>query len=265
MVGGLPTGYVFDTDSTSATERHRCLEEAYDPLTCARLAETGVADGWRCLEIGAGGGSIARWLADRVAPTGSVVATDIQPEFLYGTAGVTVARHDVVHDPLPDNEFDLIHARLVLRNLPERDLVLRKLVGALKPGGWVQLDEFDIGYGPVLIAPDPSAAELYELFLAAKERVFDAAGADGRWGRKVAGAMVEAGLMDVDPMPVLQPWRAGSPGLRLLAHHTHHLRDKLIGAGMTDEQLAGVRAVLADQRFRATSCVMYSVHGRRPS
>jgi hypothetical protein len=50
----------------------------------------------------------------------------------------------------------------------------------------------------------------------------------------------------------------------LLVHHTHHLRDRLIAAGMTDGELADVREVMRHQEFRASSCVIYSVQGRRP-
>ncbi|GAA0628434.1 methyltransferase domain-containing protein [Kutzneria viridogrisea] len=252
------TGYVFDNDYVHAVDQHRYLTECYDALTCSRLAETGVSLGWRCWEIGAGGGSVADWLVRRVGPTGSVLATDIRPIRPY------VHTHEVVHDPLPDGEFDLIHARLVLMHLPERDAVLRKLLRALRPSGWLQLDEPDIGYCPVLLSPDRRAAELYEAFQAAKEVLLAEAGADGTWGRKVAGAMAAAGFVAVDPLPVVYPWRAGSPGVRLQINHTHHLRDKLIAAGMTEQDLAEVRALLADERFRASSTVMYSVHGRRP-
>lgn len=260
----MSTTYVFDNHSVHASEQHRCLAEAYDPLTFARLAETGVGPGWHCLEVGAGGSQVAHWLAERVAPSGSVLATDIKPEHVAPAPGLTVRQHDVVRDPLPDNEFDLVHARLVLQHLPERERVLPDLVRATRPGGWVQIDEFDISYGPVLLAPDERAAALYEKFLAAKDKVFRAAGGDGTWGRRAAASMVAAGLVDVDPVPAIFPWRAGSPGVQLLVHHTHHLRDRLIAAGMTDEELAEVRGVMADPRFRATSCVVYSVHGRRP-
>lgn len=260
----VTTAYVFDNHSGHATEQHRCLSEAYDPATFARLEQTGVREGWSCLEVGAGGSGVARWLAARVAPTGSVLATDIKPGHIGTGPGLTVLRHDVVHDPLPCGEFDLVHARLVLQHLPEREAVLRKMAQALKPGGWMQIDEFDISYGPVLLAPDARAASIYETFLAAKEKTFKTAGGDGTWGRRVATSMAGAGLVDVDPVPLIFPWRAGSPGLRLLIHHTHHLRDRLIAAGMTDGELAEVRSVLADPGFRASSCVLYSVHGRRP-
>ncbi|MGH3478027.1 MAG: class I SAM-dependent methyltransferase [Nocardioidaceae bacterium] len=255
---------MFDNDSAHARDQHRYLAEMLDSMTTARLAQTGVADGWHCLEVGAGGGSVATWLAQRVAPSGRVLATDIKPRYIPACAGLEVAQHDIVHDPLPEDTFDLVCARLVLRGLPERRAVLDRLVRALRPGGWLQLDEFDITYGPALLMPDPPARQLYETFMAAKARLFDTAGTDGAWGQHAAQAMHDAGLVNIDPVPRLELWHAGSPGVHLLIHHTFHLRDQLIDAGMTDQQLADVRRLLADPGFRASSCVIYSVQGRRP-
>jgi len=257
-------GYAFDNDSIHATEQHRCLAEMLDPITTARLSETGIGPGWRCLEVGAGGGSVAIWLAQRVAPTGTVFATDIKPTHIPQRPGLRVLAHDIVRDRLPEASFDLIHARLVLLHLPERRRVLRRLTEALRPGGWLQLDEFDISYGPPLAMPSEGARELYEAFLAAKARMFATAGADGSWGRQVPEAMRDAGLVDIDAAVRLQVWRAGSPGTRLLVHHTFHLRERLIDAGMTDRELEEVRAVMCDPQFMAVSCPIFSVQARRP-
>ncbi|MGW5877542.1 methyltransferase domain-containing protein [Nocardiopsis terrae] len=257
-------GYVFDNHNENARDQHRFLAAAYDPLTTRRLDGAGVGPGWRCLEVGAGGGGVAHWLARRVAPDGSVVATDVKPDHIAPAEGLRVWRHDVTSDPLPEAEFDLVHSRLVLLHLPERIEVLNRLVRSLKPGGVLQLDEFDITYGPSLLMPDPGAQELYEEFLAAKIRVMSRAGADPAWGRHAAGAMRRAGLVDVDPQPHVELWDAGSPGVHLIAHHTRHLRDAFVREGMTDERLARVRDLLADPSFRACSCVVYSVQGRRP-
>lgn len=257
-------GYVFDNDSAHARDQHRWLAEMLDPMTTNRLAQTEVTDGWHCLEVGAGGGSVAVWLAERVAPSGTVLATDVKPQHIAQTAGLHVARHDIVSDPLPDAAFDLVHARLVLPHLPERRHVLGRLVRALRPGGWLQLDEFDITYGPALVMPDAAAQQLYERFLAAKARLFEVAGADGAWGQHAPQAMRDAGLVDVDPVVVVQTWRAGCPGVGLLTHHTFHLRDRLLAAGMTDTELEDVRCLLSDPSFMAASCPIYSVQGRRP-
>lgn len=258
-------GYAFDNDSVHATDQHRCLAEMLDPMTTDRLTQTGVTDGWQCLEVGAGGGSVAVWLAGRVAPSGSVVATDIKPEHITRTGGTQVVKHDIVRDALPEAAFDLVHARLVLLHLPERREVLGKLVRALRPGGWLQLDEFDITYGPALLMPTTRAQQLYERFLAAKARLFELAGADGAWGQRAPQAMRDAGLVGIDVAVVVQTWRAGSPGVGLLTHHTFHLRDRLVAAGMSDSELEEIRRLLSDPSFMAASCPIYSVQGRRPS
>jgi ubiquinone/menaquinone biosynthesis C-methylase UbiE len=41
-----------------------------------------VRSGWRCLELGSGNGWIAQHLAKRVAPTGHVVASDIDLTYI---------------------------------------------------------------------------------------------------------------------------------------------------------------------------------------
>lgn len=262
--GDAELGYVFDNASGHAREQHRILADFLDPITTDRLASTGLADGWHCLEVGAGGGSVAIWLADRVAPSGTVLATDIKPLDLPSRPGLEVARHDIVCDPLPEAAFDIVHARLVLMHLGNRQAVVERLSRALKPGGWLQLDEFDISYGPALLVPSARARALYEAFMAAKRRLFLAAGADVAWGASAAAAMCEAGLVEIDPAPYVHQWRAGSPGVELLVHHTFQLRDQLVAQGMTDDELAEVRALLGDPGFRAASCVIYSVQGRRP-
>jgi SAM-dependent methyltransferase len=205
--------------------------------------------------VGAGNGSVAAWLRHR---TTHVLATDINP------LAPGVVRHDIARDPLSEAEFDLVHARLVLRLLPDRDAVLARLVRALRPGGILQLDEFDATRAPALRVPSPSAHELYETFTETKNRVMTAAGVAVSWGRDVPHAMSRAGLVDITVRADTEIWEAASPGLRLLAHLTRQLRDRLLRSGLGDHQLAEVRALLADPVFRARSYVFYSVQGRRP-
>ncbi|MFI6032367.1 class I SAM-dependent methyltransferase [Amycolatopsis magusensis] len=252
--------YVFGDRADALREQARCLSAAYDPLTIEGLTALGVGPGWRCLEIGAGGGSIARWLAARTAPTGRVLATDLRLGEQPGAPGLSWLRHDVVNDPLPTAAFDLVHARLVLRHLPQRRAVLRKLAASLEPGGWLQIDEFDTSYGHCLRG---DAEALYQQFLGAVATVMNRAGADRTWGRQAVAALTEAGFTEVTARPSLEVWNAESPGLQLLVHHTHHLRDELLAAGMTAQQLADVRAVMTDPEFLAVSCPMFVVQGRR--
>ena len=238
--------YVFDTD-----DPHRRLAAGYDRMSIARLAATGVNDGWHCLDVGSGGGTVAVWLAERVAPTGSVLATDVKPQRIPDRPGLAVLRHDVAVDPLPEAEFDLVTARRVLRHLPHRHEVLAKLVRAVRPGGTLHVDELDASYEPPLVTADERAREVFCRFLAARAEVMTAGGGDPAYGRHVGAAMHDAGLVDIDPQPYVRLRRPGSPDLDQLVHQTFHLRDELVAAGMTDGQLAEVRAVMRDPSFRA--------------
>src|ERR687887_1034052 len=74
--------YLLEHDWEQEPQRLQLLEEHADPTSVRRLEATGVDEGWRCLEVGAGRGSIARWLAQRVGPSGHVVALDLDTTLL---------------------------------------------------------------------------------------------------------------------------------------------------------------------------------------
>ncbi|MER6334543.1 methyltransferase domain-containing protein [Streptomyces sp. NPDC001034] len=264
MAPPAPARAVFGNGTAHSREQHRCLEDAYDPVTLPRLAAAGVGPGWHCLEIGAGGGSIARWLANRVAPGGSVLATDRDPRDLVPGPGLEVAALDVARDPVPEAAYDLIVARLVLQHVPSREAVLRRLVRALRPGGLLQIDEIDASYEPPLLTPDAAAEALYLRFLRAKTAAMRAAGGDPHWGRRVPGALRAAGLTDIDVHLAIGVRHAQDPGLGLQLNHTRNLRDRLVAQDMTDEELDRVGELMRDPSFRAASSVFYSVQGRRP-
>jgi 2-polyprenyl-3-methyl-5-hydroxy-6-metoxy-1,4-benzoquinol methylase len=64
------SAYVLDNAAKETPARFGDLAAAFDPGTIRHLQDRGVATGWRCLEVGGGGGSIAAWLAARVGPAG---------------------------------------------------------------------------------------------------------------------------------------------------------------------------------------------------
>jgi 2-polyprenyl-3-methyl-5-hydroxy-6-metoxy-1,4-benzoquinol methylase len=76
------TGYAFPNTWQLARRRLALLEATYDPASFRRAEALGVAQGWRCLDAGAGHGSFARWLAARVGDGGTVVAADLEVRLL---------------------------------------------------------------------------------------------------------------------------------------------------------------------------------------
>ncbi len=139
--------YLLTNSEPETAERFGGLERTLDELTIGHLARVGVPLGGRCLEIGAGGGSIARWMASQVGETGRVLAVDLDTRWFQhdGSPQIEVQQLDVVEQDIPEGPWDLIHERLVLVHIPRRLEVLDRLVGALAPGGWIVLEDFDTG------------------------------------------------------------------------------------------------------------------------
>lgn len=172
--------YIFENAARQAGPRFTSLETVYDPWTISHLQATGIGPGWQCWEVGAGAGSIAAWLAERCGQSGHVLVTDIDPRFLVESAAlaqspIEIQRHDIAIDPLPTSLFDLIHARLVLFHVSAREQALQRMVTALKPGGWLVLDEFDRTFIDLSYpTADAAAAALYQKTFAALSQLMEA-------------------------------------------------------------------------------------------
>jgi SAM-dependent methyltransferase len=125
------------------------LAECRDPKTFEVLAKVGIGTGMRVLEVGAGAGTVSAWMAGQVGDGGVVVSTDIDLQFHNEMpANVEVRQHDIENDELETDSFDIVHARAVLQHTPTREQVVEKLASAVKPGGWLVLEDGQfIGFG----------------------------------------------------------------------------------------------------------------------
>jgi SAM-dependent methyltransferase len=260
--------YVFDQTWQREHDRLTALEFLFDSASHRHLAALGVQPGWRCLEIGAGAGGIARWLADQVGDAGQVLATDLDTRFLqdHGRSNLDVLTHDIVSDPL-DGAFDLIHARAVLTHLPARDKVLDRLVAALRPGGRLLIEDVDFGPSAskalaAFTAGPPSAVEAMERVYLGIAAVFSLVGADPSIGNRLPAMLSAAGLTGVGaeihaPVPAggTETWTRGS---------IEQLADKMIAIGPTtaaDVEL--FLALTADPSVYYAPPLMVSAWGQR--
>ena len=265
------TGYVFDNAAEDPTARRFAgLEALYDPRSRRALEATGVGPGWHCLEVGAGGGSVATWLADQVGPQGSVLATDLDPRFLtaltaLNRATVEVRRHDVVADPLPEAAFDLVHARLVLLHLPTAPAVLTRLTAALRPGGWLVVEDFDPTFvDRAFPVTNPGDAAVVRRVFGALGAVLEERGAGPGWARTLHGRFAAVGLIDVTVEGYLEIRTGGSFGARVDAANLDQAGPALVAAGQLDpSDLDRVRVLLSDPGFAYASPMMFVVRGRR--
>jgi SAM-dependent methyltransferase len=259
--------YVFDNAVTAETGmRFSGLEATFDPATIRYLAGVGVAAGWACWEVGAGGGSIATWLAERVGPTGSVLATDIDPRFIPASqlGQLEVARHDVTTDPIPAGYYDLIHARLVLSHLPQRDDVMVRLVQALRPGGWLVIEDFSQAFQRGTEPASPAEARFRKVHTALGE--FLARSNDDRsdFAASLPQLLASLELADVGGEARVVFARGGSPGARVMEAGLRQVGDRMIAAGLVDRlALDEAIAYLAAPASVVSLPTMVSAWGRR--
>jgi SAM-dependent methyltransferase len=257
------SGYILDNAGKETERRFPALSSAFDPGTIRHLDKLGVGPGWRCLEVGGGGGSIAKWLATRVGPNGHVLVTDLDPRFVdpSGLPNVEVLRHNIVTDSLPDSGFDLVHARLVLLHIPERGRALARMVGALNPGGWILDEEFDYS-----VYPDPARnpGEVFSKTHRAMIRLMDDRGIDRYFGRGLFSRLRALGLVEVGAEGRTFLWPAGSPGSVLMRANYEQLRTGMIAAGyLTQYEFERDVAALDDPDFLMPSPVLWAAWGRR--
>jgi 2-polyprenyl-3-methyl-5-hydroxy-6-metoxy-1,4-benzoquinol methylase len=186
--------YVWQHNLAGERDRLRLMSGLLDPSSEFHLLRTGVKPGWRCLEIGAGNGSLSQWLAARVGPAGHVTATDIRTDLMEGIArgNLDIRKFDVVSDEPPDAPYDLVAIRALLHHLPERRTVVSRMARWLKPGGWLFVQEPD--FYPTWTVEPPSQKLFWQQFLqwAANHHI------DYYVGRKIPAWLQADGLLDIN-------------------------------------------------------------------
>ena len=263
----MSTGrYLLSNDAPEAMDRFTAFTTLFDPATFRHLDGLGLAPGWRCWEVGAGGTSVVTFLAERVGPAGHVLASDIDVSWAGEAAApnVEVVQHDVVADPPPDGPFDLVHARLVLVHVPGRDAALATMAASLRPGGVVLVEDADPALQP-LSCPDEigPAQELANRIRRGFRSLMAERGVDLAYGRTLPRRVRAAGLVQVGAdaaFPVSDPacndLEAATIGL---------IRDQLLDHGIaTEDEIAQHLENVAAGLLDLAQPPMISCWGRRP-
>ena len=258
--------YLLTNAQEETVARFDALEEAFDELTTGHLRRIGVAPGWRCLELGAGGGSVAAWLATQVGPAGHVVATDLDVSRFrpHSFDQLEVHRLDLVTDELPAGPWDLIHERLVLQHVPARMQVLDRMVAALAPGGWIVLEDFDTAEVRTTDRDGPDH-ELISRVAVAFNKLLAARGGVSSFAANARRELMNRGLLDTGSSGHVSIASGGVGFARAVAANTHQVRDQLEAAGFTPAELDHFLHILDDPDTLVGSPVLISTWGRRPT
>ncbi|OQW33071.1 MAG: hypothetical protein A4E19_06925 [Nitrospira sp. SG-bin1] len=250
-------------------ERLGLLENIFDPISRQRRAC--VQPGWRCLEVGAGRGSMAVWLAQQVGGNGRVVATDVDTTSLnrLDLPNLQVRRHDILNDSLDAlglASFDLVCARLVLFWLAgKQEIAIRRMVECLRPGGWLIDEDGDWG----MVAPvDPAHSHYIPYQCAWKNGEWWAErGYDPVFGRTLPVLFDRCGLVDIRHEVSASVVRGGSPWSRWWVQSLEGIRaSEQAGGSLTevrDQEYSALTAPLTDPSFWFLTAPIHCCSGQR--
>jgi ubiquinone/menaquinone biosynthesis C-methylase UbiE len=265
------TGYVLDNRHADAQVRFDALATVHNPSTFRHITSLGIKEGWACWEIGAGTPSVPVWLAERVGPTGRVLATDIDVSRLTSNDPLSsdeplpyeLQQHDITTDPIPTGEFDLIHIRFVLMYAAQRTELIRSVARALRPGGRLLIEDTDFMLQPLACPEDLGPEQqLANELRRSVHTLLARSGIDLRFGRALPRLLRESGLTDVQAEGRLD--LVSPAGGTLERESVVQLRDRLVAGGhATDDMIDRHLANLAARGFDLVIPATISAWGTR--
>lgn len=245
----------------SPLDQIRLFEKKYDVVTTGIIGRLPLAPTWRCLDLGAGAGSMAYWLAERVGG-GSVLALDTDTGYLEPDRAVnlSVRQADLTTVELPEGAFDLILVRAVLEHLREPEEALGRITRWLAPGGWLVAEDFY--YLPAEHAPTPVGRALVGAYV----RRMEAQGADMRWARALPATLSRAGLANVDSKVTPAGPGQSTADDELIGTRLRQEGHTLVDSGLvTAEQLTDFIDALGTPRGQDMTTLLISAWGQRPT
>ncbi|MCP2260671.1 Methyltransferase domain-containing protein [Streptoalloteichus tenebrarius] len=253
--------HLFHHGHPSEFARLSAMAAALDPGSRAHLTALGVGPGWRCLDLGAGTGSVTRWLSEQVGDGGEIVAVDQDVRFLSGIeeGNVTVVEADVTAPDFAPGRFDLVHARFLLMHLRSREKFLARVVDWLRPGGWLVVsDAADLG------TPSSDNAAYRATMAAYWHAVGAALGTDITFARRYPRPLAALGLTNLGVgvhFPVVSAGSGIAECWRLSLEQARHY--VLATGSVTAETVDETLRYLATPTTWDLSLAMVTAWGRR--
>jgi 2-polyprenyl-3-methyl-5-hydroxy-6-metoxy-1,4-benzoquinol methylase len=261
------TEYLYDNKWEESRERLQELESIEDQSSIHFLKLTSLSRGWHCLEIGGGNGSIVRWLCQNVGETGRVIATDIETRYLQDIhfPQLEVRIHDIAHDTLENDAFHLVHVRHVLIHIVQRENALYRIVHAVKPGGWVVIEESDFITNQAAPSNPEDIQLLYHTVMQEIYRVYRQNGMDLHYGMKVFNELRLLGMHEILAQGRMRIIIGGSDEALFHKRTYTQLKPKVLDSGrVSSKQYEQFLELHTDPLFAYHSRLTISTLARRP-
>jgi SAM-dependent methyltransferase len=243
-------------------QRLALMSSLLDSIETACIDRLGVRPGWRCLELGCGNGSISLALAERVAPTGHVIASDIDIAYIADLRApcLEVRRIDVLQHAIEEGSYDFVVARALLHHLSPARKALERMASALKPGGALLSIEPDML--PCTVTEPDSIRAFWQGWLKWSAEH----GIDYFIGRKIPAWMDSLGLENVAGEGHTALFNGGSDWARYWTETILELAPSLLKQDhVTEKLLAEFHARYQDPHYWTSVITFMANWGRKPS
>ena len=254
--------YTLSHELVGERQRLALMSALLDPLERARFMQIGVRPGWRCLELGCGNGSIAQALAGRVAPTGHVVASDIDLAYIADlqVPCLEVRRIDILQDSVEEGGYDFVVARALLHHLKPARKALERMVAALKPGGVLLSIEPDML--PCTVTEPASIRAFWQGWLEWSR----GAGIDYFIGRKIPAWLDSLGLEEIAGEGHVAQFNGGSRWAAYWTATIQELAPVLLKSGyITGKMLEELHSCYQDPHYWTSVMTFTENWGRKPA
>lgn len=254
--------YILDDASALEYKRLDLMSKILDPWTRGYLTSLGIGEGWHCLELGGGNGSIAEWLSAKVGPSGGVTAIDVNPVLLelVHAQNLSVRQMALRTGELRADSYDLVTCRALLHQIAEyAPAMLGRMAAAVKPGGWLLIQEPDFHLAPTT-EPEVWASTWKGLIEWGRSN-----GVDWLIGRKLPSMVEALGFGPPQAKTDVQNIRGRDRGALYFQLFFAEVRDRVIGAGQLDAATIDAASALLDDPNYWTQCwMMTAVWVRKP-
>ncbi len=220
-------------------ERLRLLSSAMAPFTGALFDDAGIRQGLRVLDIGCGGGDVARELARRVGPDGAVLGIGMARDeaAAAGIANLNYRVGNVLSDDIGER-FDVVYARFLLSHLAAPEQGLAKMIAVLKPAGMLVVE--DVDFSGHFCWPERTSFTDYVRWYEQSAR---RRGADCHIGPKLPAMLADAGLKVLGARAV-NPAAIDGPIKQMAVVTLSAIADSVVESGVASRE--AVEAALSD-------------------
>jgi 2-polyprenyl-3-methyl-5-hydroxy-6-metoxy-1,4-benzoquinol methylase len=260
----------FATNEKDEVELKRLgfLEQIFDPITIRHFKSIGVSEGWRCLEVAAGAGSIVQWLSGQIGPEGKVVATDMDLRFLrrLKLENLEIRQHNILKDEIEQGVYDIVHCRALLGHLSEPEKAFKRMADAVRPGGWLLVEAQDWASFAAVNNSDPASVSYTSTAHTVLDFLKKRHIMEPYFGRRLRSLIEEKGFTDVRQDGSISIMRGGEPIMRFVLITAQVAVKPMITAGLLkQEEMDNVERLSADSKFYALSPTNFSVWGKKPT